>query len=219
MPLAALRSPELSRLHGDIEERADSEPDDFTVQLAAGQALVNRGRPRDAVPFLRRAKSLFPQYAGPGSPYWALAQIYMEVGAVREAADELRALTAINARHYDAFIELAGLLERLSDKNGAADALDRALYVYPHEMATHRRLAALSAELGNWERAVRERRAVVALDPVDQAEALYQLALSYFGAGERVNARSTVLRALEHAPNFEQAQDLLLQLYEQRNPG
>ncbi len=219
VPLAALRSPERSTLQGDIAKLADSEPDDFTVQLAVGQALVHRGRPQDAVPFLRRAKSLFPQYAGPGSPYWALAQIYMEVGAVREAADELRALTAINARHYDAFIELAGLLERLSDKNGAADALDRALYVYPHEMATHRRLAALSAELGNWERAVRERRAVVALDPVDQAEALYQLALAYLGAGDRVNARSTVLRALEHAPNFEQAQDLLLQLYVQRNPG
>jgi Tfp pilus assembly protein PilF len=59
---------------------------------------------------------------------------------------------------------------------------------------------------------VRERRALVALNPVDKAEALYQLALAYFDAGDVASARREVLRALEEAPNFEKAQELLLRL-------
>jgi Tfp pilus assembly protein PilF len=50
------------------------------------------------------------------------------------------------------------------------------------------------------------------LDPVDRAEAEYQLALVYFQAGDLRQARRVVLRALERAPNFEKALDLLLNI-------
>jgi Tfp pilus assembly protein PilF len=66
--------------------------------------------------------------------------------------------------------------------------------------------------VGEHRKAVRERKAVVALNPVDRAEALYQLALAYRNAGDAAAARREVLRALEHAPAFEKAQDLLLAL-------
>ena len=45
--------------------------------------------------------------------------------------------------------------------------------------------------------------ALVALDPVDRAEALYQLALAHRDAGDLVKAKSAVLRALEDAPRVE----------------
>ena len=67
-------------------------------------------------------------------------------------------------------------------------------------------------------RAIRERRAVVALNPVDKAEAYYQLALAYRDAGATADARRNVVRALEDAPHFERAQELLLQLHEGRKP-
>jgi Tfp pilus assembly protein PilF len=50
------------------------------------------------------------------------------------------------------------------------------------------------------------------LNPVDRAEALYQLALAQLEAGDNAAARRTVLRALEIAPNFERAQELLLRV-------
>jgi tetratricopeptide (TPR) repeat protein len=109
-------------------------------------------------------------------------------------------------------VELAGLLEQLGDRAGAAAALDRAIYISPFEAALHQRLAALYSSLGDRARAVRERRAVVALDPVDRAEALYQLALAYHEAGDAPSARRAVLQALEGAPNFDKAQELLLKL-------
>ena len=45
---------------------------------------------------------------------------------------------------------------------------------------------------------------------------LYQLALAQHEAGDDVHARTSVLRALEEAPNYERAQTLLLLLYEAR---
>ncbi len=175
---------------------------------------METGELEAALTHLERAKSLFPEYAGPASPYWFLAETYRRLGESERAAAELEALTAINERHYSANLELAELRELAGDAAGAAAALERAIYVYPYEMALHERLAALYTRLGDGDRAIRERRAVLALDPVDRAEALYQLARAYFESGDLSAARSAVLRALEEAPSFEQAQVLLLEIRE-----
>ena len=60
---------------------------------------------------------------------------------------------------------------------------------------------------------VRARRALLALDPVDRAEAFYQLAYAYQRAGDRSSAREQILYALEIAPNYTLAQELLLSLH------
>ena len=60
--------------------------------------------------------------------------------------------------------------------------------------------------------AVAERRAIVALDPVDRAAAHFQLARTLHLNGDPAAARSAVLAALEIAPNYEEALDLLLEL-------
>ncbi len=59
---------------------------------------------------------------------------------------------------------------------------------------------------------MRERAAVVALAPVDMAEARYRLALAQARAGEREAARQEVLRSLEIAPTYARALELLLEL-------
>ncbi|MFN2564038.1 MAG: tetratricopeptide repeat protein [Gemmatimonadaceae bacterium] len=192
--------------------RADADPGDFAAQLMAGTLLVREGRANDAVPYLERARTLFPEYGGPDSPRWLLARIFRERGDVRRAADELSALTLNDENHYDANVALADLLEQLGDTAGAAAALERTMYIHPYDPASHVRLARLYAALRDHKKAVRERKAVVALNPVDRAEALYQLALAYRDAGDVAAARKEVLRALEQAPSFEKAQDLLLAL-------
>jgi Tfp pilus assembly protein PilF len=59
---------------------------------------------------------------------------------------------------------------------------------------------------------IRERRALVALEAVDRAQVLYELALAYYEGGDPVGARREVLRALEIAPSFDEALELLLRL-------
>ena len=53
---------------------------------------------------------------------------------------------------------------------------------------------------------------MVALDPTDRAEAFYLLAVAYKADEDLAAARRTVLRALDVAPNYEEALELLLDL-------
>ena len=74
-------------------------------------------------------------------------------------------------------------------------------------------MAELFKRAGDKTRVVRERRAIVGLNPVDRAGAYYRLAVAQDEAGNLKAARDAVLRALEDAPNFQLAQELLLKLH------
>ena len=119
---------------------------------------------------------------------------------------------------YETHVLLADLQLMRGDTAAAAHSLESAMFMNPYEIAQHERLASLYSKLGDKKRTVRERAAVVALNPVDKAEAYYQLALAHREAGSPVEARRSILRALEDAPHFERAQELLLQLHEARRP-
>ena len=93
--------------------------------------------------------------------------------------------------------------------------IERALLIAPFDAALHRQLATLHEDAGEWQRAAGARAAVVSLDDSDPAEARYRLALAHHHAGNRDAARSEVLRALEVAPMFDAALELLLEIREQ----
>ncbi len=57
---------------------------------------------------------------------------------------------------------------------------------------------------------------MIALKPIDPAVAHTDLAESYLKAGKRDEAKRQTLAALEIAPTYERAQDLLLKLAEAR---
>jgi tetratricopeptide (TPR) repeat protein len=193
--------------------RSFPDADDFVGQLRKGRALFEDKNVEEAVRYFERAKLLFPQYAEADSPYWFLALIHKEKGEMKEAAEELARLTALNENHYRARLELASLREGLGDLRGAAAPLEEAVFIYPLEPELHSRLAAMESRAGERKKAIRERQAVVALAPVDRPEALYQLAVAYLEAGDAAAARREVLRALELAPGFGKAQELLLRLH------
>ncbi len=86
------------------------------------------------------------------------------------------------------------------------------ILVHPYDPSIHDRLAALSTATARHADAVRERRAIVALKPVDRAAAHYNLALALEAAGDKAAGKTEVLKALEIAPGYAAAQELLLRL-------
>ncbi|HEX3159485.1 MAG TPA: hypothetical protein VHQ45_13270 [Gemmatimonadaceae bacterium] len=196
----------------DAGAAAAPQEGNYYAQLARGRALYAARQPAQAVPYLERAKALLPEAVGPESPGWYLARIRRDQGDLQGAARELAALTARDEDFYDAYLAHAEVQLQLGDSTGAARALEQTIWISPYDAALHERLAALAAATGDRRTAVRERAAVVALGPVDRAEALYQLARAQYEAGDRAAARRTVLQALEDAPNFDKAQELLLAL-------
>jgi len=161
---------------------------------------------------LREALRLFPEYGEVDSPYRFLAEIHRERGELEQAARALHRLGSLGETLHPIHLEEAGLWLEVGDTAAAAEALEMAVELVPFDLDTYQQLAELHERLGDSRAEVQSRRAVLALGPVDRAEAHYRLALALTRAGEREEARSEVLRALEIAPTYDPALELLLRL-------
>jgi predicted Zn-dependent protease len=203
---------------GQLVARAAARRDNYWAQLATGQALLERNAAEAAIQPLQRAVALFPQYGGGDGPYPLLVRALLAQGDSSRAAAVLDTMVSLGDAPYETHVLLANLLLADGDSVRAVEALEGAIFMNPYEIALHQRLAELTGRLGLKRKTIRERRAVVALNPVDRAEALYLLAVAYMDAGEPANAKRSVLRALEDAPHFARAQELLLALHEGRTP-
>jgi len=190
----------------------------YLRNVAAGRALLRRGDSVAAVLPLERARALFPEYGGGDGAYPHLVAALLAKGDRKRAAEVLSTMAGLGDVPYEFHVKLADLLLQNGDTAGAANALESAMFMNPYEIAEHERLAGLYARIGERRKAIRERQAVVALNPVDRAEAYYQLAITYRDAGATGDARRSIIRALEDAPHFERAQELLLQLHEGNKP-
>ncbi len=85
-------------------------------------------------------------------------------------------------------------------------------YIYPEDEEVHRLLGGLLLTSGDPSRAIREYSAVLHLKPADTAESHYDLAKALQAAHRSNEAKDEVVLALEAAPDYKPAQQLLLQL-------
>ena len=191
-----------------------SKPGNLRVQLAAGVLLARAGRTGDAVSALERARALFPEFSDADGPLPLLAQLYESMGRIPDAIAVRRAQVLGGEADLDGQLQLVRLALLAHDTATVIETLDRTMYVNPMALDRHQMLAAFAAARGDWAIAVRERRALVAMTPVDLAGAWYDLAWAEYKSGARASAKRSVLRALEEAPNFRSAQELLLTLVE-----
>ncbi len=202
----------VDELNAVTPPEAPEDPGNFQARLSLGRALVEEGRYDEAEPELLAALALFPEYGGKDGPLKYLAQVHIHKGELRRAAEALTRMGALSETLLLAHAEAAGLWVELGEKGAAAEALENVVEINPFDLDAHQDLAAIYEELEEWGRAVRERRALLALDPPNRAEAHYRLAVALAGTGDRSEARTQVLRALEIAPTFEAALELLLEL-------
>lgn len=180
--------------------------------LREGAAQLKAGKADAARAAFERAAAMFPEYTGDDAPPLALARLYREQGDRRAAAAALARYTVLDEAAWDANAEEALLKEELGDPAGAAQALERMLWISPYDSGLHGRLAALAETSGDFPRALRERRAALVAGPADPLEARYQLARTLARSGDSTAARREILQVLEAAPGFEKAQELLLAL-------
>ncbi|MDZ7630832.1 MAG: hypothetical protein U5K74_05600, partial [Gemmatimonadaceae bacterium] len=178
--------------------------------LTAAAAATEQKQWPQVIQAAQRATALFPAWAEPGSGYHFLMIAHTATGNTAGARDALSAITARNGDAVDENISLADLHEAARDSAGAIAALERATLADPFDGRTQAKLGDLAFARRNWGVATRARQAVVALGPSDRADAFYRLAQALAAAGDMPGARREVLRALDLAPNFEAAQDLLL---------
>ena len=111
-------------------------------------------------------------------------------------------------------------LSRWLDETGrGGDAIDVLLslnYADPLNTELHAQLGERLLNAGRAEESLREFRALLALDALDQAPAHYGAARALRELGDQTASRRHLLDALAIAPHYKPAQALLLKMIEER---
>ena len=197
-----------------VKALAEANPNSFPLQMALGRALRKDGQLDEAMQVFERAAALIPTAAGKDSPHDQMAEIALQKKDTARAIRELTALVAIDFNNIEAPRQLVTLLRQ----NGTEDAAkllpvyQRIAAIDPFDPEAHTALGRFALQRDDADAAAREFRTVIALGPVDRAAAYTDLAESLFKGGKRAEAKKQTLAALEIAPNYERAQDLLLKI-------
>ena len=197
----------------DLKAAAAADPDSYAAQLALGRALAEAG---DAAAFapLERAAALVPVATGEASPNALIARLAEKLGDLPRAMRAYRALLD----HDHAAVEPARRLALLAEKTGDEAALqlawDRIVALDPFDAAAHSGSGQLAMKRRDSAVAMREFKAALLTNVADKAKAHCDLGEAYLLANRPQDAKKEALSALEIAPSFERAQDLLLRAVE-----
>ena len=193
-------------------------PASYPAKRRLAGRLVNERQWDEARVVINELEKLDPNDVGPGNIYELRAAI---ARGTDDKAGERAALVAWAARDGNsqtALIRLAEIDDVKQDWSGLADAARRLLAINPLIVAPHRWLATAAANLGERDEAIDAYRAWAALDTTDPAEIHFRLA-KLLKESDRIDAaKREVLKALEFAPRFRAAHNLLLDLVAPKPP-
>ena len=194
-----------------LRARAAQAPGNFASQLMLGSALVKAGDFAGARAPLERAAELAPQASGSGSPRALLAEVAERTGDTDRARRELRQLLLADHANVNAARKLAALA---GTTPAGTDDRDYALRLIadldPFDAAVHVQLGRRLVEKSSWQPALIEFQAALALGPPNLAEAHTDLGEVLFRLGRKDEAKRHIMTALQEAPTYARAQDVLL---------
>ena len=197
-----------------LRELDEEYPDRFSVQMPLGRALRADGDAAAAREAFEKAAKLAPMATGDRSPHLPLADIALEEDDRERAMAHLEAHLEHDHRAIDAARRLAALAEEAGDERRRRRAYALIVELDPFDAEPHRALGRLAMAEGDTPTAVREFSVALAAEPVDRVAAHVDLAESQVAAGDLDAARRQVIAALEIAPTYERAQELLLHIVE-----
>jgi Tfp pilus assembly protein PilF len=175
------------------------------------QALFDQREWQQAEEPLKKLIEAAPDYAGAGSYYNPLATVYRKLG---DAAAERRTLEEYVQRADADVTALLRLIELQQEAGDAAAVLataKRLKAVNPLLPQLHHAITRAAEQAGDDDAALSAWQARLALGENDMAEAHYRLA-KLLQRRNDPQAKREVLKALEIAPRFQAAQQLLLDL-------
>jgi tetratricopeptide (TPR) repeat protein len=211
---AALKTPKIDGTPelDDLKKIAEANPGSFPVQMGLGVALEKAGDHAAAIAALERAATLMPRATGGDNPNKLIAAIAQKQGDSARAIRALQDVLKVDHDDVDSGRELAALVAKTGDAARMEDAYQRVVNVDPFDAAAQSALGKLLMQRRDHAAAIRAFRSALASKPADAAVAHVDLAEAYLAQGNRADAKTQTLQALEIAPSFERAQDLLLKL-------
>jgi tetratricopeptide (TPR) repeat protein len=198
----------------ELKKLATEHPGSFGMHMQLGIALNKAGDKAAAIQSFERAAPLIPWATGESNPHAYIAQIALEQKDNARAIQALEALLNVDHSDVEAARKLASLVGSGSDAALAERAYQRVVDVDPFDAQAQLELGRLALKRKESGTALRALRAALAANPADRVTVHTDLAEAYLLAGDRTRAKQHTLDALEIAPTFERALDLLLRINE-----
>jgi tetratricopeptide (TPR) repeat protein len=192
-----------------LKQAAQQNPGSYRAQLMLGAALAKQGDKAAFEP-LEKAAALLPMAIGESSPRAIMGRLAEQLGDTARAISEYRALLERDNTAIEAARRLAEIGAKANDPALLSLAHERIVELDPFDAASHTGLGRVALRSKTPAVAMREFKVALAIGPADRATAHCDLAESYLLAGRPVDAKKEALAALEIAPSFERAQELLL---------
>jgi Flp pilus assembly protein TadD len=170
----------------------------------------------EAIEPARRAAELYPEHVGPGSPHILLARALDKTGRRQDAIAALMQYRRSGGWDPSALRELAQWLEESGQASAAEEVLHALNLVDPLNPSQHTKLGERLLAAGKSEQALQEFRVLLALQTHDAAAANFGAARALRSMGDQDASRRHLLDALATAPHYKPAQELLLQMIEER---
>jgi tetratricopeptide (TPR) repeat protein len=140
-----------------------------------------------------------------------LAQVHHSLGETNQEREVLTRFARQDDEAKDAYLRLMELGALAEDWVAVLENANRYLAVDPLSAPPYRFLAQASERTGKTQAAIGAYRSLLQLDPPDPAQVHFQLAKALRRTGDP-GAKREVLQALEEAPRFRAALELLLEL-------
>jgi tetratricopeptide (TPR) repeat protein len=191
---------------------AQANPDNFAVHMRLASGRQKAGDATGAIRALEQAAQLLPALQGMQNPNLAIAAIALEAKNTTRAIQALDTFLKVDGNDVEAARQRAQLLEPLGDAPRTAAAYLRVLDADPFDTHGQTIVGRASLQRKDAAAAIRAFRAALASQPPDKAVAHFDLAQAYLLGGQSADAKRETLEALEIAPSFEPAQDLLLKI-------
>jgi hypothetical protein len=204
-PMAPPAADDIAALKAAAQER----PGSYRAQLALGSALAKQGE-KSAFEPLEKAASLVPRATGDDSPRAIMGRLAEQLGDIPRAIKEYQTLLEHDDTAIDAARRLTALGAKANDPKILALAYGRIVELDPFDATGHIGMGQSALRSRDAVVAMREFKVALAIGPADRASAHCDLAESFLLAGRTAEAKREALAALEIAPSFERAQDLLL---------
>jgi Flp pilus assembly protein TadD len=158
-------------------DTAAKSPDNARALYGLGGALLQSGRPAEAIPYYERALQLDPNL-----PDYSLGNALLKVGRAADAIPIYERALRLNPNLADVCSDLAGALADVGRVPEAIQHYERALRLNPGFPDAHNNLGAVLYASGRVQDAIENYRQALQIRP-DFPEAEYNLGLALFDTG------------------------------------
>jgi tetratricopeptide (TPR) repeat protein len=178
-------------------------PHDERARVGLGRALSDAGRTEEAERALRDTIRALPASA---EAYWAMADVYEEMGRGIDAIRELETAASFTvlAGKSQLYWRLAELWHRHQDYERVVTALSHRARLMPNEAGAHKDLGLAYVRVGRQDQALIE-LTMSALLGLEDAETLAAIGQIHLNAGQYPLAEEVLRRAVAMQPDFAQA--------------